>query len=986
MPWRNLLSPAQRIQVLALPTSLREYEQLYTLTPADLEFVAAHRTDANRLGVATQLCFLRHPGRAWTPAEIMPAAMLRFIALQVDAAPADLASYAERDQTRREHAVEVMREYGFTAFGIKEYRTLSAWLTEQARGTDNGLALVTLLVAEVRRRRVVVPTLPVLERLSLSCRARARREAYAALSGDLTHEQRLKLDGLLDSRGETRQTYLGWVRQSLGAANPTNILSCLERLTFLRSLGIPVAWSARLHQNRLVQIAREGANTDVTHLRAFSQDRRYATLVAGVLDAMAVLTDEALEMHERYLGQQFKKAERRHLGKFQENGKAINETLKRYAAIGRALIDAKTQNADPFAAVEGVLPWEELTASVAEAEKLAQPGEFDWLALIATSYPALRRYAPQFIEAFEFRPCPVSEQLMKAVELLRELNKTGARKVPDDAPRGFVRPRWERHVFTNEGIDRRFYETCVLSELGKSLRSGDLSVTGSRRYRDFDDYLLPVQIYAAMRTAGLSLAIELDAEKYLSQRSELLHAEFLRVDRLAQAKELPDASITDGLLKITPLDNQESDEAELLTRQAYGLLPRIKITNLLTEVDSWCDFGRHFTNLRSGDAVSDRELLLTAILSDGINLGLTRMADACPGVSLSTLSRIATWYIRDETYAKALAEIVNHHHRLEFAAHWGDGTTSSSDGQRFKAGGGGEAMGSVNARYGNEPGATFYTHISDQYAPFHTKLISANVRDATHVLDGLLYHESDLHIEEHYTDTAGFTDHVFALCHLLGFRFAPRIRNLADTRLYTLEKPSTYETLAPLIGGVINRKQIVGHWDEILRLATSIKHGSVTASLMLRKLGAYPRQNGLAVALRELGKVERTLFLLQYISSPELRRRIHVGLNKGEAKNALARAVFFNRLGELRDRTHENQRHRASGLNLVVGAIVFWNTVYLEQAVAAIRQSGQTVSDEALPHLSPLKWEHINLTGDYHWRKDAGLQDGKLRPLRVSKS
>ena len=346
----------------------------------------------------------------------------------------------------------------------------------------------------------------------------------------------------------------------------------------------------------------------------------------------------------------------------------------------------------------------------------------------------------------------------------------------------------------------------------------------------------------------------------------------------------------------------------MLTRQAYGLVPRIKITDLLTEVDGWCDFGRHFTHLRSGDAVSDRALLLTAILADGINLGLTRMADACPGVSLSTLSRIATWHIRDETYAKALAEVVDHHHQLEFAAHWGDGTASSSDGQRFQSGGSGEAVGSVNARYGNEPGATFYTHISDQYAPFHIKLISATVRDATHVLDGLLYHESDLHIEEHYTDTAGFTDHVFALCHLLGFRFAPRIRNLADTRLYAMEKPSGYSTLAPLMGGVANRKRISGHWDEILRLATSIKHGSVTASLMLRKLGAYPRQNGLAVALRELGKIERTLFLLQYISSVELRRRIHVGLNKGEARNALARAVFFNRLGELRDRTHKNQR------------------------------------------------------------------------------
>jgi TnpA family transposase len=156
----------------------------------------------------------------------------------------------------------------------------------------------------------------------------------------------------------------------------------------------------------------------------------------------------------------------------------------------------------------------------------------------------------------------------------------------------------------------------------------------------------------------------------------------------------------------------------------------------------------------------------------------------------------------------------------------------------------------VNARYGNDPGATFYTHVSDQYSPFHTRLINATVRDATHVLDGLLYHESDLRIEEHYTDTAGFTDHVFALCHLLGYRFAPRIRDLADKRLAAIEKPARYPALEGLIGAALNTKQITTHWDEILRLATSIRQGTVTASLMLRKLGAYPRQNGLALALR----------------------------------------------------------------------------------------------------------------------------------------
>ena len=115
-----------------------------------------------------------------------------------------------------------------------------------------------------------------------------------------------------------------------------------------------------------------------------------------------------------------------------------------------------------------------------------------------------------------------------------------------------------------------------------------------------------------------------------------------------------------------------------------------------------------------------------------------------------------------------------------------------------------------------------------------------------------------------------------------------------------------------------------------------------------------------------------------------MRRRIHIGLNKGEARNAPARAVFFNQLGELRDRTLENQQHRASGLNLVVAAIVLWNTVYLERAIQALRNKGQMIPKVLLVHLSPLKWEHINWTGDYHWRRDGGLRNRKLRPLRTA--
>ena len=199
----------------------------------------------------------------------------------------------------------------------------------------------------------------------------------------------------------------------------------------------------------------------------------------------------------------------------------------------------------------------------------------------------------------------------------------------------------------------------------------------------------------------------------------------------------------------------------------------------------------------------NKAVLLSAVLADATNQGLTKMADACPGLTFDRLSWTADWHIREETYSKALAEIINVHHKLPFARHWGDGTTSSSDGQAFPISTRRPTTATINAKYGRDPTVTFYTHVSDQYGPFHTKVINSTVRDALHVLDGLLGHDTDLRIKEHYTDTAGFTDQVFGTCHMLGFRFAPRIRDLGDHKIYPIAKPAKYPSLQSLIGGTV---------------------------------------------------------------------------------------------------------------------------------------------------------------------------------------
>ena len=438
------------------------------------------------------------------------------------------------------------------------------------------------------------------------------------------------------------------------------------------------------------------------------------------------------------------------------------------------------------------------------------------------------------------------------------------------------------------------------------------------------------------------------------------------------------------MLKVAPVEKSTPPTAEVLAARLYAMLPRIRITDLLAEVARWTGFPGCFTHLRTGEAAADPRILMAGLLADGLNLGLTRMGEACSIGSLGQLAWTADWHIREETYALALCRLVNQQQREPFAVVFGSGTSSSSDGQFFKAAGFGRDASRLNAHYGQAPGFKVYTHLLDRFSPFYTTLIAATASEALHVLDALHYHQSEVTTRRHHTDGGGDSEHVFALCTMLGFQFAPRIPDLKHRRLYSFGKPSDHSALEPMIAGRINVALIRAHWQDILRVAASIRTGTVTASLIMRQLASYPRQNGVAAALRELGRLERTLFTLDWVDDPELRREAGQELNKGETRNSLARAVFIHRLGEIRDRTYENQQHRASGLNLLVTTIILWNTRYLERAVAVLRQT-ETVPDHLLAHLSPLGWEHVNLTGDYIWgaeQRPSETSDG-LRPLRA---
>ena len=202
---------------------------------------------------------------------------------------------------------------------------------------------------------------------------------------------------------------------------------------------------------------------------------------------------------------------------------------------------------------------------------------------------------------------------------------------------------------------------------------------------------------------------------------------------------------------------------------------------------------------------------------------------------------------------------------------------------------------------------------------------------------------------------------------MLGFKFTPRIRSFHDLNLYSFKKDKQWTQLYDLLGDPIKSHEIKKQWTDILRLTISIQSGYVTASSIIKKLATYPKQNKLALALRELGRIERSLYMIQWIENETLRKKVQQELNKGEARNALARAIFFNKNGEVHDNSFDSQLYKASGLNLIVAAIILWNTIELEKAIEKVKTEIE-FPDDYLKYLSPLKWNHINFTGEYHWK------------------
>lgn len=635
MPRRSILTARQRAALFDLPTDDASMLRHYTLADDDLEIVRGRRRPHNRFGFALQLCALRYPGRLLAPGEVIPLAVTRFLAAQLGMRPDDLAGYATREETRHEHLAALREIYGYKMFAGRGARDLKIWLEDAAEAARSNEDLARRFVEQCRATQTIFPGITVIERLCAEALVAAERRIDARIGGRLDDAMRARLDALLTEDAGGSVTRFVWLRQFETGQNSADMNRLLDRLEYLRALALDRGILADVPPHRVARLRRQGERYFAGDLRDISGDRRLATLAVCALEWRCAIADAVVETHDRIVGKTWREAKSRCDARMDDARSALKDTLQSFRTLGAALLEAHEDRASLEEAVGNAGGWISLKGLVATAAQLTDTFAADPLAHVGHGYHRFRRYAPRMLRVLDICAAPVAEPLLAASAVI------AGTATPDVRPLTFLRraSKWHRHL---DGEDEhRIWEVAVLFHLREAFRSGDIWLAHSRRYGDLKEALVPVDVARATPR----LAMPFEPETWLADRKARMADALHRLARAARAGAIPGGSIEDGTLKIDRLTAAVPEEADALVLDLYRRLPEVRVTDLLLEVDDEIGFTEAFTHLRTGVPCKDRIGLLNVLLSEGLNLGLSKMAGATNTHDFFQLSRLSRWHV-----------------------------------------------------------------------------------------------------------------------------------------------------------------------------------------------------------------------------------------------------------------------------------------------------------------------------------------------------
>ena len=997
MPTRHL-SDEQRRQYGRFPASLSpdQLARYFHLDAADREIIAQLRGSHNRLGFAIQLGSVRFLGTFPETFTEIPDSAIHDLARQLGEVPGMAVGFYQNGRQRWRHMALIVERYGYRRFdadGFARFR-LARWLYSLCwTGDDRPALLFERAVAWLIANKVLLPGVTTLERFIGQVRDRAEKRLWTRLVAALDDPQRKRIAGLFDETDTGAFAALDALRTVPRRRSQEEFWRHLDRLDAIRAFnlrptppgGVPIATI-----ERLARVARSGKPSAITDLK---EPRRTATVAALFLTLEAAAQDDAAELAEVLITDLVKGAETDHKKARLRTLHDLDAAALLLASLGRLTLaedDLPAEHADWRTALFETIPRQSIEEAVAEVEARAKPRDARPYEELLARWRSARRLFGNVAARIETDAAPGGQAVRNAMAYLKgKTNWSGVSM--RDAPTTAIPKPWRKLVLDGKGrvSNPKAYVFAIIDAWRAALKRRDLFTRPGIRYGDPRRGLLDGKAWEASRLMICrALGRSLDADDELGGLAGVLDAAFHKV--AASVGTNPDFRIetVNGKpeIKVDRLDRLEEPESLRLLRPAVAArMPRADVPDVMLEVMARSGFDQAFTHLSERQARVDdfRTSLCAALVAQACNTGYEPMIrQDTPALRRTRLSWVDQNFIRPETLAEANALIVAAHDALPITQLWGDGQTASADSIRFIAPVSAIHAGSNPKYFAHQRGLTWYNLVSNQFSGLGGIVVPGTLRDSLLLLALLLQQQTGFSPVEVMTDTAAYSDAVFALFWLLGYQFSPRLADIGGAKLWRIDRKADYGALNHIAAGVIRLDLIRDHWEDLIRLAGSLKLGHLQAAGVMRTLQVKDKPTTLARALSELGRVVKTLHILRTIDDKPFRRRILIQLNRQELRHKLGRRLFHGDRGEIRSPLRLGQQEQLGAFDLTLNVITHWNAIYMQAVLDQLRHEGWSIEDADVARLSPLIWRHINFLGRYSFHLPEAVALGDLRPLR----
>lgn len=954
-----------------------ELIEYFWMTADELEFVETFRSEVNRQAIAVLLKSLDYLGYFPAGFDEVPEQVKTFLAHQLNSLWDMTPEYDQLSSAKDRHYSMIRQFGGWRAFNIDDKEKLVGWLEENAaREIGSEEELYELTVKHLKQIRLELPSPKELERITTSVWHRIFQNIYRKIENSFTSEQKQKLDEILAVSETETFTAFDKLKSLSGRAGVENLSKEAEKLKQIKEITFSSATDeiiSRMPPKILRILSRRARNEKAGEMKNHPDPIRYALLVCFLHTRRAEITDNLGQMFIEILQKLERNSEQEVDKEIVREFKKVNGKPQILYRVACAVLE------NPAGSVSDVVfttvkeeVFQDIVIEHESGENFYKTRHRYYLKNKYVRH--YQRILPILLENLAFRSSNRRQPVIKALEIIKKYVGTNFQYFPEEVPLEIVTSSWQATVFEDaEGsrkVNRKGYELCVLHKLEKALKCKEVWLEGGNAFRNPNDDL-PSDWDAKREHYYELLAQETKSEIFVAELKAQLHDRLhnfnLNLSKNPHVKiHSTNESSEKGLFSLQRLEAQDEPQnieqiKQIIGRQ-YGILD---LLDVFVEADNLANFTGSFRHsgtkqIRSRQQL--RPLILLNLFAEGTNTGIKRIAQANHFYSYDELLYVRRHYFSPEALRAANVQVVNKLLELRNPHLWGGQTACASDGKRFGSWNNNLLSEWRNRYKGN--GVLIYWHVQTNAVCLYSQLKSFSSSEVAAMIEGLIRHDTEMRVEQNFVDSHGQSEVAFAFCRLLGFKLMPRLKRIKYEKLYLPDKGlnNEFENLKGVLTRPIRWELIESQYDEMMKHAVALKLGTASSEAILRRFNSYNKTHPTYKALAELGKVEKTIFLCQYLSDIGLRYEINEGLNVVERWNSVNDFIRYGRQGVFATNSREHQEISTLALQLLQNCLMLINTILIERTIEK-EQMMSRLSARDLRALSPLFYEHINPYG-----------------------